>query len=389
MNYSIEIFDSVDQIDVQSWNSLHQGDDLFMDLRLLHVTAKSMVNTDKFRFLLARDESGVAVAATCLWQFTLDGTLLATDHWVIRALKRFSEIAIPLTTHRVLICGMPVSAGQSNLRFAAGADRDAILEAMSTRLMELAKKEGLQYIIFKEFEEADPELQASMARLRFRRGDSLPMNQVDPQWSSFEAYLASMPSKKRSQIKNTNKKVRQGRMQLSVTSDPDLINRIYTDEVHELYKAVLGNSETKLETLPPTFFRELSRQFPNQTTFSYVMDGDIIQAFGVVLYSQAVAYPLYVGVNYDLNNEFDLYFNVMFSMFEESLRRGVTRVSWGQTADQFKQMKLNCYQTPRHFYVRGTNWFSKALIGSLFTYLFPVREAAPREIVETPMKRAA
>ena len=61
-------------------------------------------------------------------------------------------------------------------------------------------------------------------------------------------------------------------------------------------------------------------------------------AFGVVLFSDHVAYPLYVGVNYDLNNDYELYFNTMFAMFEASLHRGVKLVSWGQTADQFKQM---------------------------------------------------
>lgn len=389
MSYSIQVCDSVDQIDVAAWESLQDADDLFMDLRLLRATADSMADTDSFRFLLVRDIAGTAVAATCLWSFKATGTLLAVDNWIIRTIKRVSSVVSTLNNHRVLVCGMPVSAGQNNLRFAAGANRTEILDALHTKLMSIAKSEGLRYVIFKEFEQVDPEFTAKMMELGYYCADSLPMNQVDARWPSFEAYLATLTSKKRSQIKNTNKKCRQGEVQLIVTSDPDEVDRVYTDSVHQLYRAVLGNAEAQLETLPPTFFRNLARQFPDQTTFSYVLENDTVLAFGVVLYSDQVAYPLYVGVNYDRNNEYDLYFNVMFSMFEESLRRGVQLVSWGQTADQFKQMKLNCYQTPRHFFVTPTNLFSKTLLAAFFPYLFPKRTVAEREVVEVAHRRAA
>jgi predicted N-acyltransferase len=388
-NYSVQIWDSVDEIDVPAWESLRHEDDLFMDLRMLRVTAGSMVDTDTFSFLLIRDANRTPVAATCLWRFMLKGTLLAQDNWIIRGVKRISKVIPALNYHRVLVVGMPVSAGQNNLRFAPGVNRDEIMAVLNEKLMSVSRAEGLRYIIFKEFEQRDPAVVASFERLGYHVADSLPMNQFDATCNSFEAYLATLTSKKRSQIKNSYKKVKTDTLRLVVTSDSEEVANLYTEPVHQLYHSVLERAEARLEKLPPTFFRELSRQFGAKTSFNFIMEGDTVRAFGVVLYSDEVAYPLYVGVNYELNAEHELYFNVMFSMFEESLRRGVKLVSWGQTADQFKQMKLGCYQTPRHFFIKGTNRFSEALIMMLFPHLFPERIIAERPVQETEMKRAA
>ena len=119
------------------------------------------------------------------------------------------------------------------------------------------------------------------------------------------------------------------------------------------------------------------------------MQGDTVYAFGVVLFSEQVAYPLYVGVDYDLNAEYDLYFNAMYAMLQISLKRGVQLVSWGQTTDEFKRDKLSCYQTPRHFFIKGTNWLIATAIDLLFDQLFPKRVINEKVETQAAQRRAA
>ena len=47
-----------------------------------------------------------------------------------------------LTQVKILMCGLPFSAGQSHLAFAPGADRPRILEQLDLLLRQLARREG-------------------------------------------------------------------------------------------------------------------------------------------------------------------------------------------------------------------------------------------------------
>ena len=387
--YSIQVWNSVEEIDLSAWQSLLKPDDLFMDLRLLYVMANSMADSDTFRFLIIRNADGDPVAATCLWNLTLKGTLLADENWAIRTVERLARFLPTLNHHQVLVCGMPVSAGQDNLRFAPGVDHGEIMTVLNEKLESIAQRDGLRCIVFKEFETHDASLTAAFKQLGYRCAESLPMNQFEPTCNSFEGYLSTVNSKKRWKIKNSRKLLDGQNLRLHFTSCPEEVSRLYTDQVHELYHAVLGCAETRLETLPANFFRELSRQFPDETEFCFIMQGDTVYAFGVVLFSEQVAYPLYVGVDYDLNAEYDLYFNAMYAMLQISLKRGVQLVSWGQTTDEFKRDKLSCYQTPRHFFIKGTNWLIATAIDLLFDQLFPKRVINEKVETQAAQRRAA
>jgi len=387
--YSVQIWDTVDAIDVPAWESLRVADDPFMDLRMLRVTAGTMPATDSFRFLLVRDGDGRPVAATCLWTLSIVGTMLSQDDWLIRAIKRVAALIPTLNHHRILVCGMPISAGQSNLRFAPGADQASILKVLNEKLDEICRSERLRCVVFKEFESPDPKFASALESLGYRRANSLPMNECAPDYNSFEGYLKTLNSKKRSQIRNTYKKLQGGDVRLVVTSDPQEVAALYTDRVHGLYHEILENTEVQLETLTAGFFRELSREFPDETSYCFILKGDVVLAFGVVLFAGRVAYPLYLGVDYDQNAEHELYFNTMYAMFDQSLQRGAELVSWGQTADEFKRLKLNCYQTPRCIFLKGTTWVMRTVIGLLFSELFPERVVASLPDRKMAAKRAA
>ncbi len=383
LGYSVKIWDSIDDIDAAAWNEVSDLDDVFMDLRMLRVMASTMADTSEFGFVLVYDENRRPVAATCLWKVLTEGTLLARDSVQIRLTKFLAKIVPALNYHRILFCGMPVSAGQSNLRFAPGSNHERIMAALTKRLEAIARAEHLRYIVFKEFDDSQIPFMSSLADLGYHRADSLPMNEFASPHGSFQEYLASLKTHKRSHIKNTTKKLERGGLKLHVTSDPTEIDVLYSDKVHRLYEAVLGRSEARLETLPPGFFRGLAHAFHEDCQFCFLMDGDVVRAFGVVLFSRRVAYTLYVGVDYEKNEEHSLYFNTMYAMLAQSLTRKVQLINWGQTADDFKRSKLSCYQTARYIYLKGTTMYARALIGWQFQHLFPERKIASRPVIES------
>jgi len=80
-----------------------------------------MSESGKFWHVLFRDETGKPAAAACLCLYKIDGTLLAEGF--SKKVAAFVARLIPaLVKFKLLFCGLPVSAGQSSLRFAPDAE---------------------------------------------------------------------------------------------------------------------------------------------------------------------------------------------------------------------------------------------------------------------------
>ncbi len=61
---------------------------------------------------------------------------------------------------------------------------------------------------------------------------------------------------------------------------------------------------------------------------------------------------LYAGLDYRLNDELDLYFNLMYAGLDRALRKGVSRIEVGQSAGVFKA-RIGCYSEPLYVFAKG------------------------------------
>ena len=145
--------------------------------------------------------------------------------------------------------------------------------------------------------------------------------------------------------------------------------------MHRLYLAVHERAEVKLELLPAEFFRQLAARCGDCVRLTAVLQGPRIVAFAWgILFGNAYQ-NVFVGLDYQLNDEFDLYFNLMASDLDHALRLGAAEIQTGQTADVFKS-RLGCRGQPRYVYAKGTRWFSAAPLRWTHTLLMPPPPAA-------------
>jgi predicted N-acyltransferase len=371
--YEAQVWAAVDEIDTTAWNHLRTPHDLFMDVRLLRAVEASMARDATFRYVLFRDADGKPAASACLCTYSVDGTVLVEKGFARRmacALKRISPV---LVTYKIVFCGLPFSGGQSHLRFAEGVDQRAILTALDGMLRTIAREDGAKCIVLKEFQEHELSAVEAAGDLGYLRADSLPMNQLGLEHADFEGFLGSLHNKKRYEARKSIKKFSEGGLRMVTTSDPDEVDRLFTPEVHRMYDAVVSRSDTKLEMLPVEFFREMVRQLPGNCEISFAMDGDTVRGFGLCLFSETEYHPLFLGVDYDRNRDYDLYFNMMYASVAEALRNRTKLVLLGQNADQCKTIKLTSYQTPRFFYIKGVGFIMENVIRLLSKQLFPAR----------------
>lgn len=378
MTITHRTYDSIDDVDPAAWDAcLNLDAEVFATRAFVRATERSMTDT-RFRHVMFfnADDEPIASASLCI--YTVDMALLAEG--AARTITKFVGRIIPRLIHvPIAMCGLPVSAGQSNLRFRANADVPAVLELLDQLLTDWAKQHRAIAIVLKEFTDEQCDQIAAVASLGYRRADSLPMNRTDAVFSNFDAYMADLKSRQRYPIKKARQKFEQSGLEIVQVRGGEGADQIYTDEVHKLYLAVLDRAEVKFELLPAEFFRELARELPQNCWFTFVVDKsqspDEVLAFAASAFSQTSYHQMFVGVRYDKKAESDLYFNLFFHAIDAAFQQGTDEIHVGQSADEFKRQKFRCWQQPISFYVKPVRLSAKLGMAFAFRSIFPPHPA--------------
>jgi len=388
MSYSFRLYESIREVPLEDWDLLRRHrPDVFMDPRFVAAVERSMSDAARFWCLLVHDAARRPVASACLSLFQLDLALLGQPtlrriaDWARRVFPGFLKLP-------VLFCGLPVSAGQSHLCLAPQSDWRQSLATIDEALCRLARRHRAVLVVFKEFSEEDRDPLDHLLSLGYVRGESLPMNHFAPQVGSFEEFCASLRSHYRYKIRRSRRKFEQAGYRVEHWSARDALDH-YSDEVHELYRSVVDRAEVKLEYLPRAFFEELARQFPDEIRFTAVRKEGRIVGFAWGLSASMRHQNLFIGLDYRLNAEADLYFNLMAEDLACAIGEGARDVQVGQTADVFKS-RMACYPRPRYVYVRGTGAIVGWLVRGAAGWCFPPPAPPPRRDlfrVPSPGKR--
>jgi predicted N-acyltransferase len=284
---------------------------------------------------------------------------------------------------KILFCGLPVSAGQKSLILHPQADPAAVATELDRVLSQLAKELRAWFIVVKECDAADL---AQLDRLQdhgYLRGDSLPMNHFEPRFRDLDDFCQALRSHYRYKINKSLKKFALANMRLETLVEPECILATYTEQVHRLYVAVVERAEHKLEILPAEFFREMVRRLPGEMSLSLVLQDERIVAFAWGLFHQGVFQNLFIGVDYSLNTDVDLYFNTMLRSIDFGMRAGAKDIFVGQSADDFKS-RVGCYHQPRYVYLKATSRPFHWLVRKLKSLVFPPAPLQPQRDLFKP-----
>jgi hypothetical protein len=108
----------------------------------------------------------------------------------------------------------------------------------------------------------------------------------------------------------------------------------------------------KVEVLPIEYFHQTVRRLsPEADLIALFKDGRII-AFGWALRDGPTYHMTYAGLDYRLNHEFDLYFNLMYAGLDRAFRKGAATINAGQTAAAFKA-RIGCDFAPLYLFAKG------------------------------------
>lgn len=378
--HSFQVYEAIRDVNAADWDRVCASQDarLFMDVRLLAAVESTMSPACRLWYVLFYDAAGAPTGCAVLCRMQVDLTIMAGAGFravvgKIRALWK------SFLTVNVLFCGLPVSAGQSSIRFAPGADCGVILHALNRVAQRLAMQERAPLVVIKELAEPEmsaPQVHESLQAAGFRRAESLPMHTFPAFFPDFPAYVTALKTGYRSTVNRSLKRRQAAGLRVEFVRDPEIVRQLHTPEVHRLYDSVLNASENRLEVLPLAFFHEVARQLPQNFSYVRITQGDRVVGFSFGVHDQSTFYGLFCGMDYSLSPETDLYFNLIYSSIEDALNHHRPRIQLGQTASAFKS-RLGCVAEPLYLYLRGTSAFAHWILNLGFSAVFP----APEKVV--------
>lgn len=375
MTLHYDVYNAIDQIPMDLWRGIcPSGNDLFMDPRFLRLFEQTMSEKTEYFYVLVREPHGKPVAAASFSLCELDAALFCQS-FVARGIKCIRQIWPGYLKFRALFCGLPFSAGQSHLRLAPNAEPAAVIDSLHAAAISVGRQKRSWLIIFKEFGEGDNEVMQHLGRLGYVRGESLPMNCVDMRFCSLDDFCASLRSHYRYKIKRSRRKFQTAGMRVEHLRGQAILDA-YTDEVHRLYDAVVDAADVRLERLPAQFFRELVCSFPEYVGLTTVRCEDRIVAFAWSLLAGGVYHDLFVGLDYDLDVDCDLYFNLMASDLDAAFQTEAREIHMGQTADVFKS-RLGCRPQARYACVKTVPFWLALPFRATARWVFPPPPPAP------------
>jgi len=238
-------------------------------------------------------------------------------------------------------------------------------------MRELAQRERASLIVFKELGADASHLAQPLESNGYEMGDVPPMHCLAGGHRGFESFIGSMRSRYRAQVQRSRRKIAANGFEIEHHLTPDSIESAFTPHLHGLYERVWDRSAYKLERLPREFFIRAAGSLPNDAALTVIQrrSGEAI-GFTFSIARGSRWHNLYSGIDYSINGEGDLLFNLFYADLALAFERGCLDILLGQTSDEFKS-RLGSVAQPLRFFVRARSSIVHAGLRAFAPVAFP------------------
>lgn len=382
--YTVRVHKAIGDVDRDEWKAAG-AHGLLMDPAFIAAAERALAGQLRMWHVVFHDGARpVACASIGLYRADLAVLTAGVTRTAINAMRK---VARGLGRINMLFCGLPISIGQNSIGFADGCDKTAVLERLDDLMEQLAVEHGALLRVFKEFTPEEMRELDALQRRGYLPAETPNLYVMERRHASFDEYCAALTSHYRYDITRSRKKFAKASFEAERLRDRERIAAVYTDDVHRLYENVFAKAEHKLELLPASFFRALAEVYPGDVSLTLIKQNGNIAGFNyAVAFEDSYCY-LFCGIDYQLNEKGDVYFNLMYREMDNWLTDGLPRVQMGQTSDEFKG-RLGCDAVPLSCFVKGEGWF-RWIVKAGAKALFPPRHPArPHSIYKNQSARS-
>lgn len=327
--------------------------------------------------LVARGPTGELLAATAFSRMRLAMDCIA-PMWLQRLAGAVRKAWPGFLQLDLLMFGLPASMADQETVFAPGLPDEAVAairKAFVARSVELLRREKRTACVWKEFSpEVRPLWETALREAGFLDFPSVPVSVQQVTWDSPEDYVRRLRSNYRRQLSlNTARALEAG---LTVDLAPAFGSHV--EEFHALYLQVLAHSKTRLELLSPAFFHGLAAD-PRIRYLRATLKGQPVGGALCYVAPPDVLVFLYVGMDYSVMREIDLYFNLLHGIVGLASECGVRQIRWGQTSPDAKG-RMGAVLLPLSFAIRFRQSALQLALPALGPVLFPRHTQIARRV---------
>jgi predicted N-acyltransferase len=290
---------------------------------------------------------------------SLEGPLKPAVEWIHRVAPRLVSVPVvgmgsPLTEE----CPVGIDPGLSP------RDRSIVFTALLAALEAHAGAHGIPLLAVKDLSETTADwATAPLESSGFTGVATLPVATLNLPFADEEAYLASLSASMRSDLR---KKLRRaGAVAIEVRDTIDGLE----DEIVALFKETRAHRKADygaFDEVPAQYFAEVMRAMPDRARMMLTRVDGKLASFNLFLIEDRRIIGKYVGLNYALAREHNLYFVNWMATVRLAIERGIPWLQTGHTSYQQK-VRLGCRLK------RSTIWFKyrNPLINPLFKLFGP------------------
>lgn len=361
----VKVFNSINDVREEEWNSILDKDDIFSSYKFIQAIEKSNFDGCKFWHLMIYDKEKL-IASASFFSTIIDVSFLCPGilRNCIRTVRKIKKNFLNL---HALICGLPVSLGKNNICIIEESDKKAVLDILKNKMIEIAQEEHIEILALKEFEEQKTKDFDFLLESGFVKVSSLATNKLNIKFDNFDDYIHSLRYNYRRSITRSLKKLRNNELKIEVHGN---FEHLFNKEIYELYENVIENAQFRLEKLPMQFFINVNKYFKEDSQLILLKKNNKIIGMSLMMHSPNIAKSMFVGFDYKLNRENDIYFNLFIENVRQSIEKKKKVLDFGQTS-YYVKARLGAEPKSLYVYVQHLNTFWNTIIKMFIPFLFP------------------
>jgi peptidoglycan biosynthesis/recognition FemAB-like protein len=266
---------------------------------------------------------------------------------------------------RTLMVGC--AAGEGHLD-AAELPEGLVGQLLGRSLPTLAHQLKCALIVLKEFPARYRTPLACLRDYGFARVPSMPMTTLNIEYKDFDDYLSrNLSPATRGKIRRKLRVAERAQPPITMTVETDATAIV--DNIYPLYEKVYDRSPMQFEKLTKQFLSEIGKRMPDKVRFFVWRQDSRVIAFGLCTIQTGNICHEYVGFDYSVAFDLNLYYRVFHDIIEWAITNGYKRFYSGSlNYDPKWHLRQSLY--PIDLYVRH----SSGPINAALTRLLPLME---------------
>ena len=321
---------------------------IYQDSKPVAITYFQVVNfsSETFENYIGKENNEVSCVITSYLKKHL------TDHLI----RNVSKINM-----RLLICGNAFVSGEHGLACVPEINKTEVFDVLADIIYEISETEKsrgkIAAILVKDFSTTAKDVADELKEFKYHDFLVEPNMIVNVSWPTFEEYLNAMSKKYRNRAKSILKKG--GELQRKHFSANDI--KEHADQIQKLYDNVHMKATFRMASLTSDYFVEMKKVLKDHFNFIAYYHNETLVGFRTSFILNDSIEAHFIGLNYDINKDLELYQNILYDYIKETIERQLPKLTLGRTAAEIKStVGAEAYQLI--CYIRHRNPLSNQLI---------------------------